>query len=100
MIEDILFFVPKDARWSVLSSAAENIGEKIDDVCRIIERANKDLEGVLTNTKYNDKRRYPDDKLRALISHFNSPRIRNEDLEKEHMSLLIDMIFAYEKKVV
>jgi type I restriction enzyme M protein len=77
------FFVPEKARWSVLSSTAENIGEKIDDVCRIIERENKDLEGVLTNTKYNDKRKYPDDKLRALISHFNSPRLRNEDLEKE-----------------
>ena len=77
------FFVPTNARWSVLSSTAENIGEKIDDVCRIIERENKDLEGVLTNTKYNDKRKYPDDKLRALISHFNSPRLRNEDLEKE-----------------
>jgi len=25
----------------------------------------------------------PDDKLRALISHFNFPRLRNEDLEKE-----------------
>ena len=66
-----------------LSSAAENIGEKIDHVCRIIERENPDLDGVLTNTKYNDKRKYPDDKLRKLISHFNSPRLRNEDLEKE-----------------
>jgi type I restriction enzyme M protein len=77
------FFIPSSSRWSILSSTAENIGEKIDDVCRIIERENKDLEGVLTNTKYNDKRKYPDDKLRALISHFNSPRLRNEDLEKE-----------------
>ncbi len=77
------FFVPKNARWSVLSSTAENIGERIDDVCRIIERENPDLDGVLTNTKYNDKRKYPDDKLRALISHFNSPRLRNEDLERE-----------------
>lgn len=56
-------FVPPKASWSVLSSAAENIGEKIDDVCRLVERENKDLEGVLTNTKYNDKRKYPDDKL-------------------------------------
>jgi type I restriction enzyme M protein len=75
------FFLPKEARWSVLASAAENIGEKIDQVCRIIERENPDLDGVLTNTKYNDKRKYPDDKLRKLISHFNSPRLRNEDLE-------------------
>ena len=36
------FFVPKDARWSVLSSTAENSGEKIDHVCRIIERENPD----------------------------------------------------------
>ena len=75
------FFLPKETRWSVLASAAENIGEKIDQVCRIIERENPDLDGVLTNTKYNDKRKYPDDKLRKLISHFNSPRLRNEDLE-------------------
>lgn len=77
------FFVPKEARWSVLSLTAENIGEKIYHVCRLIERENPDLEGVLTNTRYNDKRKYPDDKLRALISHFNHPRLRNEDLEKE-----------------
>lgn len=62
------FFVPKEARWSVLSSTSENIGEHIDHVCRIIERENPDLDGVLTNTKYNDKRKYPDDKLRKLIS--------------------------------
>ncbi|WP_370519336.1 type I restriction-modification system subunit M [Nitrososphaera sp. AFS] len=77
------FFIPKEARWSVLSKASENIGQLIDDVCRIIERENRDLDGVLTNTKYNDKRKYPDDKLRKLISHFNSPRLRNSDLEKE-----------------
>ena len=77
------FFVPEEARWSVLSNAAEDIGAKIDHVCRVIERENPDLDGVLTNTKYNDKRKYPDDKLRKLISHFNSPRLRNSDLEKE-----------------
>jgi type I restriction enzyme M protein len=75
------FFLPKEARWSVLASTAENIGETIDKVCRIVEDENPALEGVLTNTRYNDKRKYPDDKLRRLISHFNSPRLRNEDLE-------------------
>jgi type I restriction-modification system DNA methylase subunit len=76
-------FVPENARWPILSSAAENIGEKIDGVCRIIKRENKDFEGILTNTKYNDKRKYPNDKITALISHFNFPRLRNEDLENE-----------------
>jgi type I restriction enzyme M protein len=75
------FFLPQKVRWSVLSKTSENIGEKIDQVCRIIERENPDLDGVLTNTSYNEKRKYPDDKLRKLISHFNSPRLRNSDLE-------------------
>src|SRR5215210_2279236 len=75
------FFIPKEARWSVLSKTSENIGEKIDHVCRIIERENPDLDGVLTNTTYNDKRKYPDDRLHKLISHFNSPRLANSDLE-------------------
>ena len=76
------FFIPKVARWSVLSETSENIGEKVDQICRIIERENPDLDGVLTNTTYNDKRKYPDDRLRKLISHFNSPRLRNSDLER------------------
>jgi integrase len=75
------FFIPKEARWSILSQTSENIGEKIDHVCRIIERENPDLDGVLTNTTYNDKRKFPDDRLRKLISHFNSPRLANSDLE-------------------
>lgn len=28
------FFIPKQARWSVLSETSENIGEKMDFVCR------------------------------------------------------------------
>ena len=51
------FFIPKVARWSVLSQTSENIGEKIDQICRIIERENPDLDGVLTNTTYNDKKK-------------------------------------------
>jgi type I restriction enzyme M protein len=75
------FFIPKEARWYVLSTVSENIGENIDHVCRLIESENPDLDGVLTNTKYNDKPKYSDDKLRKLIAHFNSPRLRNSDLE-------------------
>jgi type I restriction enzyme M protein len=52
------FFIRKDARWSVLVSTSEDVGAKIDHVCRIIERENPNpLDGVLTNTKYNDKKK-------------------------------------------
>lgn len=77
------FFVPKEARWKILSETTEKVGEAIDHVCKLIERENPDLDGVMTNTKYSDRRKYPDDKLRQLISHFNYPSLRNSDLEKE-----------------
>ncbi|MGI0037285.1 MAG: N-6 DNA methylase, partial [Nitrososphaera sp.] len=77
------FFVPKEARWEELSKIRSRVGEKIDEICRMLEKANRKLDGVLTNTKYADPRKYPDDRLAALISHFNQPRLRNSDLERE-----------------
>jgi hypothetical protein len=32
----------------MMAKTSENIGEKIDQVCRIIERENPDLDGVCT----------------------------------------------------
>ena len=77
------FYIPKEARWENLSKIRSKVGEQIDEICKIIEKANSQLEGVLTNTKYADPRKYPDDRLANLVSHFNSPRLRNSDLEKE-----------------
>ena len=77
------FFVPETARWNVLADAPSNLGEIIDNVCRDIEKEVSKLEGVLTNTKYNDKRKYPDDKLRKLIAHFNELSLKNQNLEKD-----------------
>jgi type I restriction enzyme M protein len=81
--DEHVFFVPKTARWNIISSKIENLGEVIDKVCEIIEKENPKLEGVLTNTIYNDKKRFPDDKLLDLVVHFNKHRLRNSDLERE-----------------
>ena len=77
------FYIPNEARWEPLSNIRSKVGQKIDEVCKSIERANPKLDGVLTNTKYSDPKKYPDDRLANLISHFNQPRLRNSDLEKE-----------------
>ena len=77
------FYVPEAARWSVLADASSNIGEIMDTVCREIEEAVPKLRDVLSYLKYNDKKKYPDNKLRQLIAHFNELSLRNENLEKE-----------------
>ena len=77
------FYVPDDARWKNLQGVRSKVGEKIDELCKKIEVANPKLDGVLTSTKYSDPRKYPDDQLANLVSHFNEPGLRNSDLEKE-----------------
>lgn len=77
------FFVPDDAKWEKLSGVTSRVGETIDTICKLIEEKNRKLEGVLTNMTYSDPRKYPDNELARLVSHFNSPRLRNSDLEKE-----------------
>ena len=77
------FYVPETARWSVLADASSNIGETMDNVCKEIEEAVPKLRDVLTYLKYNDKKKYPDNKLRLLIARFNELSLRNENLEKE-----------------
>ncbi len=44
-----IFFVPKEARWSYISSKAHTpeIGQVIDDAMRAIEKENKSFKGVL-----------------------------------------------------
>lgn len=47
--EDNIFFVPEQARWSVIAAAAHQptIGQVIDNAMRAIEEENKTLKGVL-----------------------------------------------------
>ena len=59
--EDSIFFVPADARWSKISSAAHTleIGTIIDDAMRAIEKENTSLKNVLPKNYANpdlDKR--------------------------------------------
>jgi hypothetical protein len=86
-------FLPKTTRWPELSKTSENIGDKIDQICRIIERDNPDLDGVLTNTTYNDKKKYPDDSLVFVGRTFPcTPKEgRNEEFpipKMEHSSIV------------
>ena len=48
-LEDNIFYVPKDARWNVIASAAHTpeIGKVIDDAMRLIEKENPTLKDVL-----------------------------------------------------
>ena len=49
------------------AAVAENSGEKIDHLCRLDQREHPDLDSVLANSKYNDKRK---SSVTNLTRHF------------------------------
>jgi type I restriction enzyme M protein len=77
------FFIPERARWDNLKSITQNLGEALNKANEAIEEENPEtLSNVLTPVDFNDKDRLPDHTLSALINHFSSLRLRNQDLEK------------------
>lgn len=62
-----VFWVPEDARWEVLRSAAKrpDIGKRIDNALTVIEGENPKLKGILD--KRYAKAQLPDGKLGELV---------------------------------
>ena len=77
------FFVPKEARWEALTIKQQGTRERINKICRIIEDHNPPLDGVLTATILDDPKKYPDNKMWQLVTHFNFPPLGNQNLVKE-----------------
>lgn len=79
---DSTFFIPENARWSVLKDLKHNIGETLNKATESIEEFNSALEGVLVTIDFNIKNKLSDKKLQDLLSHFNKYRLRNEDFDR------------------
>lgn len=80
---DNVFFVPKDARWSVISQNAhtEAVGQVIDDAMRAIEDENQRLKGILPKNyarKELDKRRLGD-----VVDLFSNIEMHSDNDEKD-----------------
>ena len=58
-----MFQKRQDDQPVLLTAAEENSGAKIDHLCRIDQREHPDLDSVLANSKYNDKRKSSVDKF-------------------------------------
>jgi len=79
------FFVPPVARWQhLVNEAHENVGDFLNKALGGLESDNSSLDGVLEHIDFTRKvgqSKIPDTKLRQLITHFSSYRLRNEDFE-------------------
>ena len=75
-------FVPEAARWKKVRKMQSGMGSKINKVCRAIEQENSPkLDDVLTNTKFDNRQKFPDDSMELLVSHFDTKNLGNNNLE-------------------
>ncbi|MFU2489225.1 N-6 DNA methylase [Thauera sp. WH-1] len=79
------FWVPPHSRYSfLLNDAHQNVGDFLNKALTGIETANTSLYDVLEHIDFTRKvgqSKIPDIKLRQLITHFGTYRLRNEDFE-------------------
>jgi len=81
------FYVPTAARWRYMvgKSAENGVADLLNKALSALEIANsKALQGVVGHIDFNrkvGKTSLSDQKLRALIKHFDHYRLRNEDFE-------------------
>ncbi|WP_457356056.1 N-6 DNA methylase [Roseateles sp. P5_D6] len=79
------FYVPHSSRWQFLvNEAHDDVGGFLNRALGGLESNNSSLAEVLEHIDFSRKvgqSKIPDIKLRQLISHFSSYRLRNEDFE-------------------
>jgi type I restriction enzyme M protein len=79
---DKTFYVPEKGRWENLKDLKHDIGAELNKATEAIEEQNPILEGVLAAIDFNNKNKLTDKKLRDLLSHYSTFRLRSEDFER------------------
>ncbi len=83
------FFVPAEARWSMIVRESMNLGEVLNRASAEIEEANAPrLDGVLRNTNWNDESKLGspvsrDRIIGSLLRHFDAVDLRDENLTRD-----------------
>lgn len=87
---DVLF-VPKSARWKLISSATHNITEdRLRPALQALEGQNSKLKGLFDHLDFNriggsgaaaGAAKLADQRLKLLIAHFGRIRLRTDDFE-------------------
>jgi type I restriction enzyme M protein len=75
------FHIPQGHFWKDIREASTNIGERLNSAFHAIEDANLRLKGVFQDVDFNNKERFPDATLEALLQHFERYRLRTTDAE-------------------
>ena len=88
------FHIPKNAFWQDVRQSSKNIGAHLNRAFREIEHANSKLHGVFQDVDFNNKERFPDSILERLLKHFDTLRLRHEDVPADVLGNAYEYLIA------
>jgi len=74
-------YVPEEARWETIRRATQNLGEVLRKAIDSLENQNPHLKGLLSWIDYNNPQEMPENVLIALLQHFDTISLKDENLE-------------------
>ena len=78
------FIIPKDCHWKDVRNTTTNVGLKIENSLRGIEKANiETLYEIFGDTQWGNKDKLPDFLLTNLIEHFSQYNLSNKNVNQD-----------------
>jgi type I restriction enzyme M protein len=88
------FHIPDGHFWEDVRKRTTDIGAALNQALHAIEDANLRLKGVFQDVDFNNKARFPDTVLEALLQHFDQHRLRKTDVEPDVLGAAYEYLIA------
>jgi type I restriction enzyme M protein len=88
------FHIPEGHFWEDVRKRTTDIGAALNQALHAIEDANLRLKGVFQDVDFNNKARFPDTVLEALLQHFDQHRLRKADVEPDVLGAAYEYLIA------
>lgn len=80
------FQVPEEAHWNKVRESTVNVGVKLQDAMRAIEKANPDtLYGIFGDASWTNKNRLSDETLLNLIEHYSQEQLNLKNIPDDKL---------------
>ncbi|MDQ3747674.1 MAG: type I restriction-modification system subunit M [Acidobacteriota bacterium] len=91
--ENHRFQIPERAHWRDVRQATKNVGDKLQNAMREIERANADkLYGIFGDAQWTNKNRLSDETLLDLIEHFSGLTLSIENVPEDELGIAYEFL--------
>lgn len=88
------FHIPQEHSWKSIRKHTTDIGTMLNCAFQAIEDSNSKLKDIFQDVDFNNKQRFPDEMLEKLLRHFETYRLRREDVDGDMLGAAYEYLIA------